>query len=152
MTSFNRILVPLDGSELAEQALPFARQLLSGGGSLHLATVHGLAPVWVGVDAAMAMAMADDAHLATTEAYLESVAARFRAQGIDVVTGVRQGDVAETLGGWAEELGADLIVMTTHGRGGLSRWLMGSVAERVVHHATIPVLLIRASPVVDLKE
>jgi nucleotide-binding universal stress UspA family protein len=145
MSSFNRILVPLDGSELAEQALPFARQLLSGGGSLHLATVHGLAPVWVGVDAAMAMATAGDEHLVSTRAYLESVAVRFRAQGIDVVTGVRQGDVAETLSGWAEELEADLIVMTTHGRGGFSRFWLGSITDRVVRSARTPVLCLKPS-------
>ena len=144
MSSFTRILVPLDGSELAEQALPFARQLLSGGGSLHLVMIHGPA-TWVGVDAAMTMTMADEANRAVAVAYLESVAAPFRGQGIDVVTGVRQGDVAETLSGWAEELGADVIVMTTHGRGGFSRFWLGSITDRVVRIARTPVLCLKPS-------
>jgi nucleotide-binding universal stress UspA family protein len=55
------------------------------------------------------------------------------------------GSVAETILGVAEELGVDCIAMSTHGRTGPARWLLGSIAERVVHNSKIPVLLIRAT-------
>lgn len=145
MTRFNRILVPLDGSELAEQALPFARQMLASGGTLHLVMVHGAAPQWVGLDATMAVAAVDEAFTRASTTYLDNAAAPFRAQGVEVKTGVRQGQVAATITEWATEVGADLIVMTTHGRGGFSKFWLGSTTDRVVRIAHTPVLCLKPS-------
>lgn len=145
MTRYNRILVPLDGSELAEQALPFARQLLASGGTLHLVMVHGAAPQWVGIDATMAIPAIDEAFTRASVTYLDNTAAPFRTQGLEVVTGVRQGPVAPTICEWAQEVAADLIVMTTHGRGGFSKFWLGSTTDRVVRTAHTPVLCLKPS-------
>jgi len=80
---------------------------------------------------------------ASAEEYLASVAAGLRARGVRATTQVRFGHaVAEILAG-AVEAGADLIAMTTHGRGGLGRLLFGSVAEAVLRQAEVPVFLMR---------
>ena len=78
------------------------------------------------------------------EEYLTAIAAELRAKGLRVDTQVRVGDnaVEEILAG-ARDVGADLIAMTTHGRGGLGRLLFGSVAEAVLRQADIPVFLMR---------
>jgi nucleotide-binding universal stress UspA family protein len=75
--------------------------------------------------------------------YLNSVAAGLRGRGVRVTVQVRVGEaVAEILAG-ARDVGADLIAMTTHGRGGLGRFLFGSVAEAVLRQAEIPVFMMR---------
>ena len=74
---------------------------------------------------------------------LEQRAQRLRLKGLDVATIVANGDVAETILEHAVEAGADAIVMGTHGRTGLVHLLMGSVAEKVVRHASVPVVTVR---------
>jgi len=77
--------------------------------------------------------------------YLEKLAAPLREEGVNVKTAVVERDVvAEAIVDYAEQNDIDLIVMTTHGRSGLSRLVFGSVAESVVRHAPCPVLLIRS--------
>lgn len=151
MLRFNQVLVPLDGSELAEEALPVAVRLLEPGGTLHLVMVHDTAPQWVGLDAVVsAAALAGDAPAITTSAgYLEQVAAPLRSQALVVATAVREGPVAPTLCATATELKADLIVMTTHGRGGFSRFWLGSVVDRVVRSARTPVLCLKPGAQVE---
>jgi len=78
-------------------------------------------------------------------AYLDGVAAELSAAGIAVQTRIATGSVAEGILDVADEEGADLIAMSTHGRGGLSRFLLGSIASRIVHYAKVPVLLVRAT-------
>lgn len=76
--------------------------------------------------------------------YLDAVAKSLNAQGIKAHTMIRPGAVAETILDTALDLQADLIAITTHGRGGLGRFLLGSIADRIIHHTPLPVLLVRS--------
>uniref|UniRef100_A0A831TAJ4 Universal stress protein n=1 Tax=Thermorudis peleae TaxID=1382356 RepID=A0A831TAJ4_9BACT len=125
---FGTVLVPLDGSELAEAALPYAKAIAEKTGAvLHLVRV-------VPIDAPP-----DEA--AEAREYLSRLAGRL---GDRVQLSVRYGHPAAEIIDLAQELADPIIVMTTHGRGGLGRWLYGSVADRVVRGAGVPVLLIRS--------
>lgn len=121
------IIVPLDGSEIAETIVPLARDLSRHSrGSLTLLRV------------------ASRGAEADALSYLQKQAAALQAAGCAATTIVRAGPVAETILACADELRADLIVMCTHGRGGLSRVVMGSVADQIVRGGRTPVLLWRA--------
>ncbi|MCS6774784.1 MAG: universal stress protein [Anaerolineae bacterium] len=146
---FKRILVPLDGSQFAEGALPYAQMLARcGGGEIELlrVAVHPSNYIYVSDPGALAdLYESDRAHC---EDYLRRVAARVTAEtGVPTVIAVREGVVADSILDYAEDTGADLIVMTTHGRTGMERWLLGSVAERVVRGAKMPVMLIRPNAI-----
>ena len=89
--------------------------------------------------------MVNDVAVRSKEAreYLASVAADLRGRGVRVTTDARHGDPVRELVAAAREIGADLIAMTTHGRSGFGRLLLGSVAEAVLRRAEIPVLMMR---------
>ena len=80
---------------------------------------------------------------AEAEEYLASIATALRARGVRVTIHVRAGDAVSQILAGAHEVDADLIAMTTHGRGGLGRLLFGSIAEAVLRQAEIPVFLMR---------
>lgn len=137
-----QILVPLDGSALAESVLPAAAALAEGFGArvtlLHIVeerppdTIHGQ-PHLTDADQA--------------QAYLEEVARRpvFRGREMEVEVHVhrpKEGDVAESVVDHAQELGADLVVLSTHGRSGLRGFLFGSIAIRALQRGSSPVLLV----------
>jgi CBS domain-containing protein len=131
MVTLTPVLVPLDGSSLAEESLDaVVRALGTEGLALHLLHVQ------------TASAEGKD-----WEAYLQSLAQRLSSQGMTVTWSVRQGHVAETIAQAAAETKSGLIAMATHGRGGLRQTLLGSTAEHVLHNARVPLLLIRPSPV-----
>lgn len=142
---FHTILVPLDGSEFGDYAVPTARAIAErAGAALHLALVH--VPVYSAYVEGTAIIdpELDQASRANDHAYLQAVQQRLSADGGPTTTvTVLDGPVAETLAGYATQINADLVVMTTHGRGGLARFWLGSVADGLVRHSTVPVLLIR---------
>ncbi|GIV84495.1 MAG: hypothetical protein KatS3mg052_1502 [Candidatus Roseilinea sp.] len=115
------------------------------GGQIELLriAVHPSSYVYVNDPAMLAGLYASDR--AHCEEYLQKVAAGIRqaAPTLTVTTAVLEGLVADAILDRAEEVGADLIVMSTHGRSGMERWLLGSVAEKVVRGAKTPVMLIR---------
>jgi len=78
------------------------------------------------------------------EQYMRAVKKRLFSQGTDVNTIVLEGKIADILVDYANNNGFDLIVMATHGRSGLARWVVGSVADKILHCSTVPVLLIRS--------
>ena len=147
---YARILVPLDGSKLAERALAAAEDLARlMGAPLHL--VRGVDPTPLdlggyGSDATVLAQGASSPFLTDEEvaarAYLDRMTARVAEHGLVASGEVRHGIAARVIVGMAEP--GDLIVMGTHGRGGLARWFLGSVAEEVVRHTRVPLLLIRA--------
>jgi nucleotide-binding universal stress UspA family protein len=143
---YKRILVPLDGSALAEAALSHAEQLAaSGGGELVLLRVVISPYSIVAPDLVLAGQSIDqDILQQQAEQYLRALAARLAGQGIAVRTVTCPGPVAEAILDHARSGDADIIVMSTHGRGGISRWVYGSVADRILQAAPCPVLLIRA--------
>jgi nucleotide-binding universal stress UspA family protein len=142
---FKRILVPLDGSHFSEGALEQAMMLAKcGGGQIGLLRVAVHPSNYVYVADAAALADLYDSDRAHCEDYLKEVAARIKAEAdMPVTTAVLEGVVADAVLDYAEDTEADLIVMSTHGRSGMERWLLGSVAEKVVRGARMPVMLVR---------
>ncbi|MFC1466356.1 MAG: universal stress protein [Candidatus Brachytrichaceae bacterium NZ_4S206] len=139
---FKKILVPLDGSSFSEEALPHARELAEcGNAEIILARVDEPYEPPPGVFVP-ATAIPEVVQLTAGE-YLEQLVSRLQLAGFKVSSAVLDGKVPDALLKFAKSEGVDLIVMSTHGRTGLSRLLMGSVAEQVVHGAHCPVLLVR---------
>lgn len=143
---FSRVVVPLDGSPVAEAIIPFILQI-AGPLDLEVVLLRVLQPVLpVVMEASRHVDIEDvEARRRDAEEYLAPVAVELRAQGIRVRTEVRRGEPAAEIDGGARATGADLIAMTTHGRGGLGRLLFGSVAESVLRRAEIPVFLMRVT-------
>lgn len=151
---YRSILVPLDGSELAECVLPHLHALIRPGQTrVHLLSVltTGLGDRTVALLttyppglqlSATALARAQ----VEVRVYLQAVAARVRGWGATVRYEIREGNPAEEILRYAEGEGIDLILMSTHGLSGFSRWVYGSVADRVLRGASCPVLLVRPQP------
>lgn len=122
------IMVPLDGSPAAESVLPYVQLLaVPSGASVHLITVAAAAH---GAPAA--------------SAYLDKTAGQLRAGSLTCSARVIAGAEAQAILDEADAIDADLIAMSTHGRSGLMRWVIGSVADKVVHGTSRPLLLVRA--------
>lgn len=154
---YQNILVPLDGSSFAEQALCHAQTMaVAGTSQLHLLSVAPLLedaalavvdlyPVYVYrdylIDQEQEMARVQK----ELNAYLQQAGQRLKDAGYAVEAIIRFGQPAEEILAYAQEAACDLIVMSTHGRSGLGRWVYGSVADKVLRGSQIPVLLIRVT-------
>jgi nucleotide-binding universal stress UspA family protein len=138
---FNKILVPLDGSELAGKALSQAEDLAkSFNAQLVLLTVSSGE---VGdIDESSPEAKSEAAARQPAVKYLEATAAALQDKGLKATWAYKQGTPAQEIINYAAEHQMDLIVIASHGAGEIA-WLLGSVAQRVVRHAPVPVLLIR---------
>ncbi|HEU4643110.1 MAG TPA: universal stress protein [Gemmatimonadaceae bacterium] len=133
------ILVPLDGSDFAEHALPLAITLGRRGAAVHLVRVH----LRSGEHATARLAELDDLMHKVELQYLEQLLERLARSGASLTFSVADGSVVSCLEEAAEAQRADLIVMTTHGRTGMSRAWIGSVADQLMRRSTVPVLLLR---------
>jgi nucleotide-binding universal stress UspA family protein len=132
------LLVPLDGSPLAERALPLAEALARATGRRpHLLRVSL-------VRQPPEPATGEAEICAAEEAYLARIAQELHRRGLHCQTELRFADAATGIVACALDAGADLLVMATHGRGGLGRWVYGSVAEAVLRQTPVPLLLVRA--------
>ncbi len=141
------LLVPLDGSPLAEEALGLARELAAALG-VGLTLTQVIQPLTYAYAEGYAYFAYDpEAELAQAREYLEQAAAPLRSAGIDVRVEARLGQPAAEIAAAAREQGADLIVMATHGRGGLARVILGSVATGTLQQAGVPILLVRPTAV-----
>jgi nucleotide-binding universal stress UspA family protein len=144
-----RLVVPLDGSPLAEQALPVAADL-GKALAVPLRLIRALdvdllrAVILAGPAAAAAYAAAEADLEREAAQELDARAAALRRRDLAVTTEIRHGGPIPAL--LAAIRPDDLVVLTSHGRGGLGRWLLGSVAEQLIRRAAGPVLLVRARP------
>ena len=138
-----KILVPLDGSPLSEAVLAHAQALaISEGAEIVLLQVpmipntelHSRNPALI---TNIIKEIEQEA-----EMYVDTKVSKLISKGAKASGMTRDGSVPDTILAVAEEIHADVIAMSTHGRTGVSRWLMGSVADKIVHHAHIPVMLI----------
>ncbi len=139
---YKKILVPLDGSPLAETAIRHAHALAK---SLNSSVTLFRVVVFPTRDfdvIPMEGAVSREVS-ASAKRYLEHVAGSIRRTGVTVNTDVGSGRVADAIIDYAAKNEIDLIVMSTHGRSGAARWLIGSVAEQVVNRASVPVFLVR---------
>ncbi len=143
---YQRVMVPLDGSELAECVLPHVEAIAGGCGVADVVFVRAVEPVyipsgadWVVSDEEKKRMEAD--HRAAAEDYLRQLVSRlgYKAQG-EVITG----RAAESLAEYAGKNDVDLIVIATHGRSGISRWVWGGTADRILRSACVPVFMVRA--------
>ncbi len=143
---FKTILVPLDGSTRAEQALPVAARIArNSGGSIVLLRVV-TAPIdfaWSLMESPTVMQEAIDEDIAKAKEYLTSITALAVLDGISIKTEVLPGNPALTIFPVAHSSHADLIVMCSHGETGFKRWMLGSVSQKVARHSPIPVLILR---------
>ena len=137
---YRSILVPLDGSLASEQSLPYAAALARrSGAALQLVYVH--TPLILG-EGTMYLGTPDVQLWEEEKKYVLSVVNRLKKMGVEKVSAqVLEGPIAETLQEQALGEGCDLVVMTTHGRGPVSRFWLGSVADQLVHRLPIPLLL-----------
>jgi nucleotide-binding universal stress UspA family protein len=138
------ILVPLDGSEFAEQAITAAKTIAQAYQSKITLISVLQAQGWfktppISEDKQKQI----DRGFKQKETYLKGIAEKLTAEGLNVNAAIRVGPVAETLNILAEEEDIDLVVITTHGRSGLGRWLTGSVANRIIQLISYPTLVIR---------
>jgi nucleotide-binding universal stress UspA family protein len=142
---FRKLLVPLDGSPLAEMAIPVAGALARrAGGMVHVASVQLAAPRYPHLPAEIAKTIEREAR-ERVDSYLSAKAeAMSTCHGLEATRAVLEGSPAEALADYARTNAIDLIVMTTHGRSGLGRFWLGSVADRLLRYATTPVLLLRS--------
>ncbi len=134
-----KILVPLDGSALAESAIATAVEMARPGRATLMLVRAAEAYTWTDpVDAQIEV-------VREAETYLAGVAERLKQEGLTKVeTSVWYGPAGAAIVHAARARKADVIVMTTHGRGGLGRLILGSVAESVLRGTTTPILLLRA--------
>lgn len=141
MGQYRNILVPLDGSRVGEAILPEVETMARAFGATVSIVQAYYAHVFPGADPT-------DAQVTATreaEKYVRTVAEQLKSRGIAVDPHTRyQSDAAKAILDHCEQHDVDLIMMSTHGHGALSHWLLGSVAEKVIHHAKIPVFLVRA--------
>ncbi len=142
------LLVPLDGSALAEKVLPHVVALgKTMDLEVQLLRIYTLpSDAYVLADGVIAQGAAVFREPLINEAktYLDGMIEKLRAGGLEhVVATVIEGDAASEIIDTARQTPASLIVMASHGRSGVGRWLLGSVAEKVVQHSQEPVLMIR---------
>jgi nucleotide-binding universal stress UspA family protein len=153
-----RVVTLLDGSELAEQVLPHVAEIVRDRESeVHLlsiaptvitavATAVDVYPIYATADFLAVEAAERERIAQELTTYLTGVAERLSPIASKVTQVVRFGQPAEEILEFANEVEADLIAMCTHGRSGLSRWVYGSVADKVLRGAECPVLLVRVEP------
>ncbi len=149
---YKKILVPLDGSELAEHVLEHVKAVAKGGHDPQVILLQVIEPLLISFKADITVANnyreAEDKFEASIKDYLSRVAETLKQSGIAVetaITNITHGSAAGEILNYATENGVDLIVMSTHGKSGSSRWHFGSVSDRVASHSAIPVLIVAPS-------
>jgi len=136
---YDDILFPTDGSDPAESVLEYALQIASE----HRATIHILNVADTGQDSVTTIrGEVVDALEEEGQRIVEEAADRARDQGVSVVSEVLQGDPYKTIVDYSQQFDIDCIVMPTHGRRGIQRFLLGSVTERVINTAEVPVIAV----------
>ena len=142
---YKKILVPLDGSELAKAALVQAELLAKTfNAEIILFQVVPFMPIY-GSPELVTPLIVDEKQKEGVETYLATLAEEFKKKNLRVTAVTRTGQqVALEIIDFAKEAGADLIVMCTHGRSGITRWVLGSIALKVLTRAETPILLIRS--------
>jgi nucleotide-binding universal stress UspA family protein len=151
---FNHLLVPLDGSALAELALPLVQEITARFGS-KVTLLRVVRPPFVltnmgGGNYAELFDALRQEERQEVAAYMQRQQATLADEGYTVNSRVVEGDsVADVILDVADELQVDSIVMSTHGRSGVRRWVFGSVADKVLRQAKVPLLLVRAQPSAD---
>jgi nucleotide-binding universal stress UspA family protein len=147
---YRKILVPLDGSKLAECVLPHVEALAKGCQiqEVVLARVHEPFRGFTGsadiVLTEREITRIDSEQIAAAQKYLKEAVNKVHLDGLTSRAELLTGSVAESIAEYAAKNGVDLIVIATHGRSGVSRWVWGSIADRILRTSCVPVLMVRA--------
>jgi nucleotide-binding universal stress UspA family protein len=147
---YSKILVPVDGSELAECVLSHVESIARGCSTQSVVFIRVVEPFRLPGEYYGPGLSADDIQRidadneASAKNYLEQLVARTKYDGVTVQSVVIVGKPADSIAEYAAKNSVDLITIATHGRSGISRWAWGSVADRVLRSACVPVMMIRA--------
>jgi nucleotide-binding universal stress UspA family protein len=147
---YKKIMVPLDGSNLAECVLPHVEAIVKGCESPQVIVVQAVEPLSVPYGreisqfTSLEQVRAFETHQKVeAEKYLKEIVARLKKAGINAEANVIYGKAGEAISDFAAKNGVDLVVIATHGRSGVSRWVWGSVADRLLRSVCVPLLMIR---------
>jgi nucleotide-binding universal stress UspA family protein len=145
---YRRIMVPLDGSKMAECVIPHVETVakLSNAG---VELVHVVEPVELPTRGGIALSGDDLRQIEEhsrheAQSYLKEIVSRLKSSGIKSHPKLLTGKAADSLVDYMQENNFDLVIMATHGRSGISRWFWGSVADKILYSSKIPVLLVRS--------
>jgi nucleotide-binding universal stress UspA family protein len=146
---YKRVMVPLDGSELAECVLPHVVAFLEGFKLSDVRLVRVVEPVMLSHpevyhSESLQTAEQEERRKSSAKKYLDLVMTRLKHEGTALRAEVLFGRVTESLIDYAEKNHVDLILIATHGHSGVTRWVRGSVADKILHAANAPVFMIRA--------
>jgi nucleotide-binding universal stress UspA family protein len=144
---YKRILVPLDGSALSESSLEHVKSIIGGNSATEVVLFRVVEPI----SSFDASALAQSGYLmgdvqsrkkADAADYLTKLAAGLAKENINAKQVIAEGRAAEAIMDYIDKNQVDLIIMSSHGRTGISRWAFGSVADRILHQSGIPILLV----------
>jgi len=144
---YKHIMVPLDGSELAESALEHLVTIATNCKVPNVSLVRVVSPIQLfGTDdmPAVDVQKLEQGSMKVAEDYLVKQAELLQKKGLKVKTQVIFGIVVDSLLDYADQNNVDLVIIATHGRSGLSRWAWGSVADKILRSAKVPVFMVRA--------
>ena len=147
---YKKIMVPLDGSALAECVLPHVKEITKGCGCEELTLLRVVEPERVYSSVSNSpmdpnlIATRETERKKAAEEYLHVIADRLTQPGLTCTTRAVVGRVAESLVDYCVKNSADLIIIATHGRSGITRWVRGSVADKILRSSKIPVMMVRA--------
>jgi nucleotide-binding universal stress UspA family protein len=148
---YKKILVPLDGSKLAECVFPHLETIVKGSKAPQVIIVQAVEPLSIPYGrevshfTSLEQVKAFETHQkAEAEKYLKETVARLKKTGINARADIVYGKAGEALSDYANKHKVDLVIIATHGRSGVSRWVWGSVADRLVRSVSAPVLMVRA--------
>ena len=140
---YKKILVPLDGSKLAECVLPHVKTIAAGVGVAQVLLLRVVEPLPAGTPPAVDFEVVQEAGMKEARKYLAGIKAKLSKDGMNVETKVLAGRPAETIIDFAQREKVDLVAIATHGRSGLTRWVFGSVADKVMRSLSVPILLVK---------
>ena len=154
---YKNILVPLDGSQLAECVLPHVESIVRGCQAPTVNFVRVTEPLHLPIgpesdgagvysreEAGQVRKTAESIDKVDAESYLSHIAAQNKYPDTKVQTAILAGKPAETIVDYADKNNIDLIVIATHGRSGVSRWVWGSTSDKILRSSCVPVLMVRA--------
>lgn len=148
---YNKILVPLDGSLLSECVLPHVESMLKGCSIKEVVFIRIVEPMPIPYavgeyqPAGLEFEQIEKSERVQARNYLEKLIERMKTESVKFSYEVLvDGQVAPIISDYASQNDVDLIVIATHGRSGITRWAMGSVADRILRSSCAPVLMIRA--------
>jgi nucleotide-binding universal stress UspA family protein len=140
---YRKMVVPLDGSELAECVLPHVKAIGTGCGVREVVLLRVVEPIPVEAPPAWDYEAVQKANAEVAEEYLTKTKTDLAKAGLNVSMEVLRGKPGDAITEFVENDEADLIAIATHGRSGITRWVFGSVADKLVRSCSVPILLIR---------